>query len=387
MVMRDRNHPSIILWSIGNEIDYPNDPFSHPADGSQYDPEKPSAEILARTAPRLIRVVRECDGSRPITAALANLPASNATGLAGLLDVVGYNYQIPQHAIDFARYPERRFVDSETSQGMDAYALSLRPRVAGQFLWVGFDFLGESGGWPSRGSMSGLFDTCGFLKPRAYVREALWSEKPVVRIAVRSQPAGGRGNRLGAVESHWNWAQDRRAELPVEVYANCETVELFLNDSSLGRKSATDATNVLFRWNVPFKPGVLKAVGTRHGRTFADSLKTAGAPARIELIADRRWLAADGSDAAHVEVRLVDQDGTRVPASDALCSVTVSGAGRLIGFDNGDNRDLSLPRASFRRLQQGRALAIVQSLRQRGQVQVTVSSDGFPDAHLQIPTR
>jgi hypothetical protein len=233
MVLRDRNHPCIMLWSIGNEIDYPNDPFSHPADGKAYNPQKPSAEILANTAPRLLKVVRECDASRPVTAALANLPASNVTGLANLLQVVGYNYQIEQYEKDFAAFPARKLVGSENGFGMEYVEISKNPRVAGQFLWVGFDFLGESGAWPSRGSASGMFDTCGFLKPRSNLRVALWAERPVIFLVIR--PArGGRG--AAAVENHWNWADDSRPELPVEVYSNCETVELFLNGQKISAR-------------------------------------------------------------------------------------------------------------------------------------------------------
>ena len=383
MVLRDRNHPCIILWSIGNEIDYPNDPFSHPADGKAYNPQKPSAEILAQTAPRLLKVVRECDTSRPVTAALANLRASNATGLAGLLDVVGYNYQIEQYAKDFAAFPARKFVGSENGFGMEYVEICKNPRVAGQFLWVGFDFLGEAGAWPSRGSMSGMFDTCGFLKPRGALRVALWSEKPVVFLGVRSARGGPRGARGGAmVENHWNWQDDPRPELPVDAYANCETVELFLNGQSLGRKSAAEATNCVFSWRVPFKAGELRAVGTTAGRAVEQRLVTAGAPARIDLVADRTQLAADGHDAAHVEVRLVDAHGVLVPNGDLLCTAEVSGPGRLLGLDNGDQRDLTALSSSSRRTRQGRALALVQTGRKAGTVELSVSAPGLPKARL-----
>lgn len=392
MVLRDRNHPSIILWSIGNEIDYPNDPFSYPADGRQYDPKRPSAEILARTAPRLIKVVRECDRSRPVTAGLANLRASNATGLADLLDVVGYNYQIELYEKDFAAYPARKFVGTENGFGMEYVEITKRPRVTGQFLWVGFDFLGESGAWPSRGSAAGLFDTCGFIKPRGALRVALWSEKPVVFIGVRGgRPGGGKAGGFGRfggfVETHWNWEADSRPQLPVDVYANCETVELFLNGESLGRKSATEATNCVFSWNVPFRPGELKAVGTSAGKTVEQCLVTAGAPARIELVPDRAQLAADGRDVAHVEVRLVDAKGLLVPNADALCAVQITGAGRLLGVDNGDQRDMTALTSPTRRTRQGRALATVQSSRKPGLLELVVSAPGLPEARLSLPVK
>jgi hypothetical protein len=387
MVLRHRNHPSIMLWSIGNEIDYPGDPFSHPADGSRYNPQKPSADILAQTAPRLIKVVREWDASRPITAGLANLRASNLTGLADMLDVVGYNYQIEMYERDFAAYPARKFVGSENGFGMEYVEITKHPRVMGQFLWVGFDFLGESGAWPSRGSSSGLLDTCGFLKPRGALRVALWSEKPVVFAGVRSARGAGRpGGRGGAaVENHWNWQDDSRTELPVDVYSNCEVVELWLNGESLGRKPATAVTNCVFSWTVPFKAGELKAVGTRAGQTIEYRLITAGAPAGIELIADRVQLAADGRDAAHVEVRLVDANGVLVPNADALCTAKVTGAGRLLGLDNGDQRDMTALNLPTRRTRQGRALALVQTARKPGPLELSVSAPGLPEARLSLP--
>jgi hypothetical protein len=384
MIQRDRNHPCVMLWSIGNEVDYPSDPFTYPTDNN-YDPNKPSAEILAKTAPRLIQVVRENDRTRPVTAALANVPASNATGLADLLDVVGYNYQAAQYEKDFAQYPDRKFFGSEDTSAMDLYEIAQNPRVAGQFLWVGFDFLGEGASWPSRGSVSGLFDTCGFLKTRSFQRAALWSEKPVVYLAIRSARGGQRGGRSFANSaSHWNWHDDPRAELPVEVYSNCKSVELFLNGKSLGQKTAADGVNDLFQWNVPFKAGELKVVGTLDGKTVETSLVTADKPARIELVSDRTRLAANGQDAANVELRLVDAKGNFVPNSDALCSVEVTGAGRLVGLDNGDQRDMTPLTSPARKLNQGRALAVVESSRLAGAIELTVTAPGLPAAHLQL---
>jgi beta-galactosidase len=388
MVLRDRNHPSIMLWSIGNEVDFQNDPFSYPTDGRNYNSNKPSAEILARTAPRLIKIVHETDPTRPATAALANIPASNATGLADLLDVVGYNYQIEQYAPDFARFPNRKIVGSENGFGLEYYEISKNPRVSGQFLWVGYDFLGESDLWPSRGSASGLFDTCGFLKPRSFIRAALWAEQPVIYMGVRPSFGGGGRGRFGfGVQSHWNWQNDPRAALPVEVFSNCKTVELFLNGKSLGSKPSAQSTNGMFRWDAPFQPGELKAVGSRDGRTVQSRLVTAGQAARIELVADKTKLAADGQDVSQIELRLVDNRGVLVPNGAALCQVQVEGAGRLLALDNGDQRDMTPLREPSRKLNQSRAFLVVESSRQRGTITVTVSAEGLPAAKLKLRAR
>jgi beta-galactosidase len=387
MILRDRNHPSIVLWSIGNEIDYPNDPFSHSTDGDAYNPKNPSAEILAKIAPRLIKVVRANDPSRPVTAALANIRASNATGLADLLDVVGYNYQLPLLATDLAAFPNRKFVGSEDGFELGYHTLiTNNPRLTGQFLWTGFDYLGEARSWPIHGSAAGMFDTCGFEKPRGAQRESLWSDKPMVYACVRSGGGGGRA-RFGQVESHWNWAGDPRAELPVEVYSNCKSVELFLNGKSLGQKSLADSTDRILRWRVPFQPGELKAVGKLDGKIVSQSLITAGEPARIQLLPDKKKLAADGHDAANVELRLVDAKGVLVPNGSALCSVQVRGAGRLLAVDNGNLGDTTPLSSHERNLNHSRALAIVQSLpNQSGPAEIIVTTPGLPEVRLKLQT-
>ena len=386
MVLRDRNHPSVILWSIGNEIDYPGDPYGYPTD-QDYNTNEPSAKILAQIAPRLARDVHECDPTRPVTAALANIPASDATGLADELDVVGYNYQIDQYARDMARYPDRKFYGSETVMDLSyAELCATNPRVAGQFLWTGFDYLGEAGRWPNHGSMSGLFDTCGFEKPIGYLRESLWSEKPMVYLAVVGPPRrGSYGRGFGGLKSEWNWADDSRRELPVVAFSNCKSVELFLNGRSLGKKSPVDSPSRTCRWFIAFQPGELKAVGTTDdGKTVEYSLMTAGKAARLELIPDRRRLDPDGEDAASVEIRLVDDKGVLVPNDDVVCSLKVSGAGQLLAVDNGNESDPSSLSSSSRALNNGRALATVQSLRKSGSIVLTASAPGLPDAKLKL---
>jgi hypothetical protein len=242
MVLRDRNHPSIVLWSIGNEIDYPGDPFGHPMGRDGLKPGMLDADELVPTARRLIADVKRLDGTRPVTQALADTLASNATGLASLLDVAGYNYLERYYAADHRTYPNRILLGSENSHSPAAWrAVAANEYVAGQFLWTGIDYLGESDRYPSRGSTAGLLDLCGFRKPMAYLREALWSDRPMVYIAAREPaPAGAFANRSAPVVEHWNWAGDSRKSIPVEVYTNCSSAELFLNGRSLGEKPVAD---------------------------------------------------------------------------------------------------------------------------------------------------
>ena len=173
MVRRDRNHPSIVMWSIGNEIDYPNDPFTDPALGAAYKPGNPPGTDMVRWGRPLVAAVKGLDPTRPVTAALASLAMSNAVGFAQILDVDGYNYQESRYDDDHRQYPRRIIYGSENKHTYAAWAAVLdHPFVAGQFLWTGIDYLGEARAWPMRASPDGLLDLCGFVKPLGRFRES-----------------------------------------------------------------------------------------------------------------------------------------------------------------------------------------------------------------------
>jgi beta-galactosidase len=230
------------------------------------------------------------------------------------------------------------------------------------------------------------------IKTAGELRASLWSEKPMVFVGVRPAPRGGGGGGrgrggFGGMESHWNWAQDTRTNLPVQIYSNCKTVELFLNGKSLGVKNMSDAVNHVLTWNVAFQPGELKAVGHLDGKTAEYSLRTAGDPARIDLVPDRQKLAADGEDAVNIELQLVDANGVMVPNGNPMCTVQVSGPGRLRGLDNGNQTDNTPLTSPARELNHSRALAVVQTLPARGDIVVTVTAPGLPAAHLTLPSR
>ncbi len=391
MVVRDRNHPSIVLWSIGNEIEYPGDPFGHPLGRDGLKPEMLNGIDLVGVARRLIADVKRLDGTRPVTQALADTLASNATGLANLLDVAGYNYLERYYAADHKTYPERILLGSENSHSLEAWrAVAANEYVAGQFLWTGIDYLGESERYPERGAGFGLLDLCGFRKPLAYLREALWSARPMVYVAAR-RPGGTADSpdrpTRNLVE-HWNWAGDARKAIPVEVYTNCAAAELFLNSRSLGEKPVADRLNPVLRWDVPNEPGVLRAIGKREGKEVARfELATAGAPHHLVLTPDRATLAAGGQDLASLTVQVVDAQGRPVYGAIADVEVQVSGAGELVALDTGDLRDISPVAANHRKTYEGRALAMVRAGAEAGKVTVRASAPGLVAAELVLTVR
>ncbi|MGA2271143.1 MAG: glycoside hydrolase family 2 TIM barrel-domain containing protein [Bryobacteraceae bacterium] len=385
MVLRDRSHASVVMWSIGNEIDYPGDPFGHPLGRDGLKPGMLSANDLPPTARRLIAAVKRLDGTRPVTQALADILASNATGLAALLDVVGYNYLEQHYARDHENYPERVILGSENSHSLAAWrAVAANDYVAGQFLWTGIDYLGEARPYPHRGSTAGLLDYCGFRKPLSYLREALWSDRPMVYAA--AQEAGpGRG---GGLAEHWNWSADGRKTVPVEVYTNCDSAELLLNGRSLGEKPAADRLQPVLRWEVPNEPGVVQAIGKRGGKQAARfDLATTGTPQRVELAPDKTALRASGSDLANIEIRVVDANGRRVYGADLPIEVQVSGAGELAAMDSGDPADLSPVQANHRKAWQGRVLAIVRAGPAAGKITVRASAPGLNPGEATITVR
>ncbi len=380
MIRRDRNHPSIIMWSIGNEIDYRNDPFSHPVLGGQYRPEQPPAENLVKYAKPLIAVVKELDRTRPVTAALATIEMSNAIGLAQMLDIVGYNYQEQFYETDHKKYPERFIFGSENGDQYSAWTVVRDNNyVAGQFLWTGIDYLGEANQWPNTANGTGLLDLCGFKKPLAWFRQSLWSDKPMVYIFATTR-GGGRGQGFRGAES-WNWPEN--TSVNVLCYTNCSEVSLILNDKQIGTIPYSQARNGTLRWNVPYEPGVLKAVGFDNGQKLCEYiLQTAGPAERIELLPDVKHILADGKDILHIEFRIVDDKGVIVPDAEHEVTFEVDGPGNIIGIGNGNISNIEDYNDNKHKAYNGRGLAILQSKTYPGKIKVTANAEGLKQASI-----
>ena len=384
LVRRDRNHPSIILWSIGNEIDFANDPFSDPVLGENYHSENPSATNLVKYAAPLVAAVKSLDRTRPVTAALATVKMSNVVGLPEQLDAVGYNYQEARYAADHAKFPQRIIYGSENSQQYGAWrAVQTNRYISGQFLWTGIDYLGEANAWPNRANGAGLLDLCGFKKPLGWFRQSLWSDQPMVYLCASDSRGGWPG--FPGVEK-WDWPSN--STVTVFCFANCPEVTLILNDTVVGTKKLSEAVNGQLRWQIPFAPGTLKAVGRVDGREVCDyDLKTAGAANHIELRPDLTELRADGKDICHVEFQIVDENGVRIPDAEPELTFAVTGPAGLIGIGNGNLNSVEDCKTNRHQAFQGRGLAILQVTTVPGIVALEATAPGLAPASITLQSR
>jgi beta-galactosidase len=387
IVLRDRNHPSVIMWSIGNEIDGANDPFTDPVLGTDYRPGNPPATDMVKWGKPLVAAVKALDRTRPVTAALANVKMSEAVGYAQLLDLAGYNYQEYRYPSDHQRYPERFIYGSENSHTYAAWVATRdNPAVSGQFLWTGIDYLGEARPWPARANPDGLLDLCGFVKPLGRFRQSLWSREPMVYLCA-DETAKARGaaadTKTPVGQETWNWPD--HAPLTVSCYTNCPAVTLSLNGRPVGTRRLAEGSDGCLAWQLPFSAGVLKAVGQRDGRDVcAFELRTAGPPARIKLGADTVRLAADGEDVAQIEFDIVDQAGVRIPGAENEIRFALSGPAQLVGIGNGDVSNSEPVTAPRHRAFEGRGLLVLKSATSPGAITLTASAAGLPTASLTL---
>lgn len=387
MVRRDRNHPSIFLWSIGNEVDYPNDPYSHPIlDGASinqpmfggYKPDAPDAMRIGVIAKRLAARVRAVDTSRPVTGALAGVIMSNQTAYPDAIDVVGYNYTENRYDEDHATYPNRVIYGSENGSGIDAwYAVKNKEFIFGQFIWTGTDYLGESGAWPSRGLNTGLLNFGSFAKPRGHFRASLWSEKPVTYIGTYPR------NRHLSADAPDIWNYDLGQEIRVVCYTNAPQARLLLDGKVVGEMKPYDEKTGIIHWDIPYQAGELRAEGCdKDGKVLSDySIKSSGRPYALRVSADRTTLSADRAT-AHLFIEVVDEDGTIVKLGDNDITCNIEGPARLLGLEASSNTDMSDYTDNRHRAFQGRLLAYIQTIGEKGQVRIKLISPLLKGAEM-----
>jgi beta-galactosidase len=368
MVMRDRNHPSIILYSVGNEIrDNLNDSTGFKKYRDQQD------------------LIHHLDPGRPVTMALFRPNSSKvySNGFVEKMDIVGQNYREGELVAVHQAKPQLKVIGTENGHGLTEW-LILRdnPFMAGQFLWTGFDYLGEAL-WPAISFNKGLFDRTGEWSQLGLQRQSWWSDKPVVNIVRRNDNAG-----TGEWVANWSPVDEGTYDdARIEIYSNCDDVELFLNGKSLGLK-ARPADDSPRGWQVTFEKGTLRAVGKNKGSVVATrELKTAGAPARIIVTADKGRITKSWDDISYVSAVIVDADGITCPNSDKLISFTITDAGIIEAVDNGDPNSHELYKASERHTFNGKCLAIVRAKSTSGKITVTASSPGLQSGSMTIEVK
>lgn len=379
MVRRDRNHPCIFLWSIGNEVDYPNDPYSHPVlDGTTinqpmfggYKPDAPDAMRIGKIAKRLAACVRAVDTSRPVTGALAGVVMSNQTEYPQAVDVVGYNYTENRYDEDHATYPDRVIYGSETGVGIEAWhAVRDKEFIFGQFLWTGTDYLGESGRWPSRGLYTGLLDFGSFPKPRGYFRASLWSEKPVTYVGTYPK------HDWVSMDAWDLWNYEPGQLIRVVCYTNAPQARLLLNGKEVGQMKPYDDKSGIIYWDIPYQDGELRAEGCdATGKVLSSyAIKTSGRPYALRATVDNEVLSPDKAT-AHVTIEVVDEQGTIVKLGDNDVTCQIEGPARLLGLEGSNNGDMSDYTDNHHRAFHGRLLAYIQTTGEKGEIRVKLTS-------------
>lgn len=410
MIYRDRNHPSIVIWSAGNEV-----PDQVKENGSE-------------TMRKLVEVFHKEDPTRPVTQANDRIAAGDGPAKIPFLelqDIVGYNYvdrwnerRELYYSVDRHEHPDWKMIGTENvSVGglRGQYSLatdqsdrrpgrsrdyrlgmiqaeqlwkftSVNDYVIGDFMWTGIDYLGEAG-WPNKNSSSGVIDMCGFPKDGYYFYQSQWTDKPMVHLF-----------------PHWNWTGNEGKIIPVIVYTNCDTAELFLNGKSYGKKSyvfpqqghskswngyelpyiAPTTSDLHLSWDVPYEPGTLKIVGKKDGKTVIEEVLTTSVPDAIRLTADRKNINADMQDIVNVKVEIVDKNGLVVPTANNAVEFKVEGEGILIGTDNGNPQDKTQMKSKQRSVFNGLALAVIQSTEKSGNIRLSATSEGLKDAVIQV---
>lgn len=399
-IKRDQNHPSIFMWSIGNEI------------LEQWD--STGITIAKELADR----VGELD-DRPITSALNDPQPHNNIYKSGALDIVGFNYSHKLYEDFQKNFPGEVFIATETTSALatrghydmpsdtikrwpirwdleftegnadntvSAYdhvstpwgstheetwkIMKRHDFLTGMYIWTGFDYLGEPTpyGWPSRSSYFGIVDLAGFPKDAYYMYQSEWTDEDVLHVF-----------------PHWNWVEGEAVDIWA-YYNNADEVELFLNGESQGiRKKEGDDLHVM--WRIPFEAGTLKAISRKDGKeVLTKEIKTAGAAAQIELLADRNSIQADGKDLSFVTVKVLDKDGNLVPNAANLIEFELEGNGKIIAVDSGDPTSMEAFQAKQRKAFKGLALVVIQSDEVKGEIKLTAKSEGLTQKELTIGT-
>ena len=312
---------------------------------------------------------------------------SNTTSYPDNLDLVGYNYQEYRYAEDHNAYPKRIIYGSENGKGNDAWmAVDTSKNIFGQFLWTGFDFMGEAGRWPTRSSGAGLLNLAGFPKTDFYTRQALWLSKPVIYLTASKQASDqtDRGRRIS--KPSWNW--NAGDSIRITCITNVEEAELFFNEKSLGKKQKLDTATSPLTWVTGFSPGQLMVKGYVQGKEVTSyGLVTTTEPVSMVTLADKKKFNSNSKELCHIEISIHDKKGNLVYEAANEVSITVEGPAKLLALESGDLTSHEDYRSNKRKVFNGRLLAYVQSMGKPGIVRIIVSSPGIKSTVTEIPSK
>jgi beta-galactosidase len=375
MVRNARNHPSVIMYSIGNEI-----PNQQVFDG-------------ALLAAKLQNICHDEDPTRLVTSACDFVMYANENGFLDMLDIAGYNYLgrftgDKMYAPEKAKYPNRLYLGTETYHDVNYWlAVKNNDYVMGDFIWAGFDYLGEGMAWPKIAWDACLIDMAGKERPEYYLRKSYWSNEPVVRIAIATGKSPETEWHPRPAVSHWNWKWNADYLKKVLVYSNCEAIELFVNDSLIGKKIV--GKNLYYaEWNIPFYPGRIKAIGYNNGKKVTEhELQTPGDAVGLNLVCSKKELLANGEDVAIIEVNVVDENGVWVNDAKPEITVEVAGNGVVKGLDNADAYNHLPFSKQSKQAYEGRMLATLQTTNKSGKITVTFSGKGLKPATMTFQSK
>lgn len=431
-ILRDRNHPSIFMWSIGNEIleqwsdinadtldlQQANMVLNFANTLNKKDVSTEELHINSLLTIKLADMVKKLDPTRPVTTGNNETEPTNHIFRSGAMDIIGFNYHQYNWENFHDKFPGQKLIITESTSGlmsrgyytMPSDSMNIWPErwdkpffnpvnhcssydnchvpwgttheetlrliknndhISGVYIWTGFDYLGEPTPfwWPSRSSYFGIVDLAGFPKDVYYMYQSEWTDKDVLHVF-----------------PYWNWKEGDTVDIWA-YYNNADEVELFLNGQSLGKKSKEqDKFHVM--WRVPYKAGTLKAVSYKNGKeVLTREVKTTSEPVSIKMTADRAVIDADGKDLSFITVEVLDKDGNVVPTADNLINFSVDGAGQIVGTDNGDPTDSLSLKKPQRKLFNGKALVVIQSTRNAGKITAKASSKGLPDQSITINSK
>lgn len=395
MVIRDRNHPSVIFWSIGNEI---------------HERAEPKGVEIAQ---KLVQTVKQLDSSRPVTMAVCwfwDYPGRDWKQVQPAfthLDVGGYNYEWKQYEPDHEQFPQRIMMGTESfplEASENWQAVQKYPYVIGDFVWTGMDYLGEAGlghvvlegdpdafnaGYPWFNAFCGDIDFIGGKKPQSYFRDVVWGRSVLEMAVLRPLPAGRKEkiSKWGwSDELHsWTWPGFERQELKVRLYSSADQVRLLLNGKEIGTKPVSADTKLTAEFDVPYAAGELRAIALQGGKEVETRiLRSAGPPAKLRLVADRQKIRPDRNDLAYVTVEVLDAAGNLAPDAMVLVRFSLEGAGKLIAVGSADPRNVASFRQPQHRTFQGKCLAILQPGGTRGPMILRASAEGLASATVRI---